>query len=390
MNDEMTISNYFKRVDIFLKDKEFDRAKEYVEKILDMDPENAEAYLRMLYIEFEVSDEDELKALRKNIEGSKNYKKVLAFGNEEQKNKIKASTDEISYNKVFHEYSKLVTKILHCDHYSQLINRSLYDSYSILSEELKLFSDINFKKSVLLQEDIQKVLAHIKNREENVTKWAVLDASKEVDKVLPNAKIGEKVTENIENIAKGQNEIVNFIKTHKLIICAVIGILVFIVSCCAGLEPIQAIILAVIAFIICKAPKVKAYNKNVKGENVEKECKQILCNDYDIENTSFTFKELYEKDPLFIKAEEERKKIEKEREQREKKNALIQAESDKKAGKVLSVKDKIEDAKKNLRKFKKNTQKKYYYEQRIKNLKEDLKVAKNDKFLDNLGKLFKN
>lgn len=73
------------RVALFLEDSEFDRADEYCERILDMEPTNADAYLGKLLVEFRCTTREQLKQCNGSIADSKNYAKVLRFGDDSQK-----------------------------------------------------------------------------------------------------------------------------------------------------------------------------------------------------------------------------------------------------------------------------------------------------------------
>lgn len=80
-----TLSPLLKRIALFLEDEEFDKADDFCEQVLNTDPENADAYIFKLLIEFKCHTTEELSKLSKSIIESKNYAKILRFGNEEQK-----------------------------------------------------------------------------------------------------------------------------------------------------------------------------------------------------------------------------------------------------------------------------------------------------------------
>nr|WP_300819314.1 Trm112 family protein [uncultured Acetatifactor sp.] len=88
------------RVTLFLEDSEFDRADEYCERILDMEPTNADAYLGKLLVEFRCTTREQLKQCQVSIADSKNYAKIMRFGDGAQKsfviNAEKAIQAEIS------------------------------------------------------------------------------------------------------------------------------------------------------------------------------------------------------------------------------------------------------------------------------------------------------
>lgn len=84
------VNSLLKRVAIFLEDGDWNSADEYCEKVLDIDPENAEAYLGKLMAEIEVSHRHDLKDCRTAVEitSNNNYKKVIRFGSEKIKNEL--------------------------------------------------------------------------------------------------------------------------------------------------------------------------------------------------------------------------------------------------------------------------------------------------------------
>lgn len=94
-----------KRVYIFLEDSEWDRADDFCEKILNINPELSEAYLCKLLIEFKCSNREELFCLSEPISNSKNYSKIIRYGNEEEKQFISNVENEIT-NKAKHEKKK--------------------------------------------------------------------------------------------------------------------------------------------------------------------------------------------------------------------------------------------------------------------------------------------
>ncbi len=71
-----------KRAFLFLEDGEWDEADAYCEKVLDQDPENAQAYLGKLMAELRVHREEDLADCEQPFDGSNNYQKAVRFGGE--------------------------------------------------------------------------------------------------------------------------------------------------------------------------------------------------------------------------------------------------------------------------------------------------------------------
>ena len=91
------VAPLLRRAFMFLEDKDWKSANDYCEKVLDLEPENAEAYLGKLLAENRVRKVDDLKNLSDPIDDSGNYEKVMRFGSEELKAQIK------EYNKIIKE-----------------------------------------------------------------------------------------------------------------------------------------------------------------------------------------------------------------------------------------------------------------------------------------------
>ena len=70
-----------KRAFMFLDDGDFDKGNEYFERVLDIDPENAEAYLGKLMIEKHVRHREDLAKCAELFDRNKNYKNAIRFGN---------------------------------------------------------------------------------------------------------------------------------------------------------------------------------------------------------------------------------------------------------------------------------------------------------------------
>ncbi|MBQ7069621.1 MAG: ankyrin repeat domain-containing protein, partial [Synergistaceae bacterium] len=70
-----------KRAFMFLDDGDFVKGNEYFERVLDIDPENGEAYLGKLMIEKHVRHREDLAKCAEPFDTNKNYKNAIRFGN---------------------------------------------------------------------------------------------------------------------------------------------------------------------------------------------------------------------------------------------------------------------------------------------------------------------
>ena len=74
-----TMESYLKRAFIFLEDGDWDSANEYCEKVLDIDPENARAYLAKLMVQLEVRHQEDLQYEGDALVDSSNYQKAVRY-----------------------------------------------------------------------------------------------------------------------------------------------------------------------------------------------------------------------------------------------------------------------------------------------------------------------
>ena len=89
------ITPLLKRIALFLEDEEYDKADDYCEKVLNTDPESAEAYIYKMMIEFKCRTIDEISTLSFSLKKSKNFSKIIRFGNYEQKKLIEDAEEKI-------------------------------------------------------------------------------------------------------------------------------------------------------------------------------------------------------------------------------------------------------------------------------------------------------
>lgn len=83
-----TIDSLLRRAMVFIEDGQWDEAKQYADRVLDLEVENGQAYLVKLMADLKVSKEEEIKELQIPFDDNANYKKIIRFGDEELKSRI--------------------------------------------------------------------------------------------------------------------------------------------------------------------------------------------------------------------------------------------------------------------------------------------------------------
>ena len=242
-----------KRAFMFLEDGDWNSANEYCEKVLDIDPENASAYLGKLLSELKVRKQESLKDCAEPFDTNNNYQKAVRFADEKlkvaltgyiehintrnenarldgvytrAKNAMSAANTESAYKEAAHLFESI-------DEYqdSAILAQSCYEKAeiarkdTILSEgKSKMSGEIisNYEAAIKLLETIsgwkdadEKIYACQKKIEE-------IKAKAEADRLEKERK-AEIERKEAERIAK-RNKKIAIITTP--IVCAVIAFII--------------------------------------------------------------------------------------------------------------------------------------------------------------------
>ena len=128
-----------KRAFMFLEDGDWNSADEYCEKVLDIDPECAEAYLGKLMAELRVRKKEELKDCKNPFEERNNCQKAMRFGDEAFTAFVKDCTKYINERneneRLINLYNNAVSKM------NSANTEAEFKSASALFDEIKGFKD---------------------------------------------------------------------------------------------------------------------------------------------------------------------------------------------------------------------------------------------------------
>ena len=246
-----------KRAFMFLEDGDWNSANEYCEKVLDIDPENALAYLGKLLSELRVRKQESLKDCAEPFDHSNNYQKAVRFADEKlkaaltgyiehintrnenarldgiytrAKNAMSAANTESAYKEVAHlfesicEYQDSAVLARACHEKAEIARKD-----AILSEgKFKMRGEVisNYESAIKLFESIsgwkdadEKIYACQKKIEE-------IKAKAEADR-LEKERLAEIARMEAEKRAKRIKKIA-IITTP--IVCAVIAFIVVLIT----------------------------------------------------------------------------------------------------------------------------------------------------------------
>ena len=91
------------RAFLFLEDNKWADADAYCEKVLDIDPKNAQAYLGKLMAELQVQKRGQLSDCTQPFDKNENYLKILRFGDEALNTELRGYIDKRNKNAIYNE-----------------------------------------------------------------------------------------------------------------------------------------------------------------------------------------------------------------------------------------------------------------------------------------------
>ena len=138
-------ASLLKRAFMFLEDGDWESANEYCEKVLDIDPENAQAYLGKLMAELNVKKQDSLKDCTEPFENSNNYQKAIRFADDTLKSEVKSY---IEYINTRNENVRL--EAIYINAIDEMESATTKDEYYAIAEVFESIS--HYKDSALMAE----------------------------------------------------------------------------------------------------------------------------------------------------------------------------------------------------------------------------------------------
>ncbi len=224
-----------KRAFMFLEDENWTEANEYCEKVLDIEPENALAYLGKLMAELHVRKQDALRDQTEPFDGHNNYQKAIHFADDKLKS---ALTEYIEHINTRNEnerlegiYSSAKSKMTSAeteDEYkyaaSQFETIGDYKDSATLASECYEKAEIVRKDGILYDAKSKMIGTVISNYESAIKLFEYIPGWKDADeqKYCCEKKI-EKLTAEAEKCAK-RNKMIAIITTP--IVCAVIAFII--------------------------------------------------------------------------------------------------------------------------------------------------------------------
>ena len=194
-----------KRAFMFLEDGDWNSANEYCEKVLDIDPENASAYLGKLLSELRVRKQESLKDQAEPFDHSNNYQKAVRFADDKLKTALAGYIEHINTRNENARLDSIYTRAKNA--MSAANTEKAYKKAAQLFESVSEYKD----SATLVKECLEKAEEEKKRAEEEKKKCDEL--FNEYKAAVENEKNGARkkveAVQKLSALEKEHNNLVN-------------------------------------------------------------------------------------------------------------------------------------------------------------------------------------
>ena len=235
-------NSILERIDLFLEDKNWEKAIAYCESALDFDPKNASVYLKYLLADCKCSTFEELLDSNNAFEKNSYYQKVLRFGDEEFTSSLKETIlrnkeqkEIIRCNNIYDQAKSLISNTNQTEESYDSICKllksipgykdadELLEIHTIKAEEHKKENTYNEAIKKINSEDINELNNAI-NLFKQIPDWK--DSQEQI--LICQQKIEEiKIQQEQKRIEKQREKE----KKKKKLITIIIAIISFLLAC---------------------------------------------------------------------------------------------------------------------------------------------------------------
>ncbi len=202
------------RAFMFIEDGAWLRADEYLEKVLDQQPKNAEAYIGKLLLELRVKNKSELPDYPNPFDASNNYQKAFRFGDEETKKFLAETTEhiinrnetnrkEMIYNNAKNLFDNANSEMAFKNVANIFNTINDYKDAAALKEESIEKAEIMRKDTVLANAKVYMGRRSIQDQQTAISLFETIPGWKDADEHIPACKQNiEDIKVEIENSRK--------------------------------------------------------------------------------------------------------------------------------------------------------------------------------------------
>lgn len=192
--------NLMKRVYLYLEDEDFEKASEYIDKVLDVDAEYAPAYVAQILVGNKLTKEANLTTLRMSIDDNPTWKKALRFANEKQKQRYLGYAKQISVNEAYDKEQRRLARERRVKQkqYHRALSAMNQKDYPVALLIFKKFGDYEESRK-LFQQCISEYRNALATQLEDSNKAKLLLAQKELTEATQQVDLTQKKSSELTN-----------------------------------------------------------------------------------------------------------------------------------------------------------------------------------------------
>ena len=222
MINNPTVVSYLKRATMALEDREWDNADSFCEQVLNIDPENAQAYLIKLLAQMEVIKPEQLANVAKFGEDNKCYKKLVRFADSALKETLAEYLDKAQSKKK--QFNAKSEDFFYCKQHAKIEDgvfmeyngqrNHVYIPDGVTSIGVNAFYECNSLETVIIPNSVTSIGDHAFSGCESLTSITIPDSVTSIGnaafrgcKSLTSITIPNSVSEITGNPFPGLSEI---------------------------------------------------------------------------------------------------------------------------------------------------------------------------------------
>ena len=165
------VASLLQRASIFLEDREWQKVNEYCEKVLDVEPTNADAYLLKAMVDYQVNNTQSLADVKEDISHNLNISKAINYGSKQTKDNVREIITK-NKNMIISIYDPVLNSI-----YETISNLETdYNNADSIRESIKVYTKSVEKLKTLngYGDSLQKIAEYntiLKKLNENPLYW---------------------------------------------------------------------------------------------------------------------------------------------------------------------------------------------------------------------------
>lgn len=213
MEDKVTIESLTRRIELFMDDERWEKGIEYCNRVLDIKPENAEAYILLLLCNHKFKSIEELSKANVEFYLDSEYKNAYKFGTKEQRELLDEYAEKVRSNLLEEEYKDVKQKLSVAETIEEIVKViHTLEKLGDYRDSVELLTISRDKYKEKLEHDNEIIYSQVIELMQQNNKESITTALKYLESIKDYKDSKEKIDECNELLIKIKREDVKYIK----------------------------------------------------------------------------------------------------------------------------------------------------------------------------------